>query len=86
MPSVDVSYQEEGSIVVKCSMLYVCKCLSSEFTTGDVQSQRHGHVVLGVHEQSQIGAENPSHCHFHLLIKDRIHSHFGLEAENKPLA
>lgn len=88
MLSVNVSYQEEGSIVVMCSMLYVGKCLSSKCTTGDVKGKRQGHVVLGVHKQSQIGAENPSHCHFHLLIIDRIHNQFGLKTalKTKPLA
>lgn len=64
--SLGVSYQEETSVAVACSVLYVGESLSSQRATGDVQGLCQGQVVLGVHQQTQVGAENPSDCHFHL--------------------
>lgn len=45
--------------------------LASESTTGDVEGERQGDVVLGVHKQAEIRAENPSHRPLHLLTTHR---------------
>lgn len=61
-----VSYQEERSVAFVCRMLNISESLTSKTAAGDVQGQGQGHVILRVHQQSQIGAENPPDCCFHL--------------------
>lgn len=75
------SYQEQRIVAVLCSVLQVRECLSAESATRDVEGLSQGHVVLGVHEQVEIGAENPPHGHFHLEIIIKI-NHFHLRLEN----
>lgn len=65
LPIVGASYQEERSVTG--FVFYVRECLTSQCTTGDVECQSQGQVVLGINEEIQIGAENPSHSHFYLL-------------------
>lgn len=66
MERLSVSDQEERSVVGLRGALDIGERLSSKRATWDVEGQRQGHVVLGVYEQVQIGAENPSDCRLQL--------------------
>lgn len=72
-PSEEVSYQEERSVGVVRGVLHVCERLAPERAAGNVEGQSQGQVVLGVDQQTEIGAENPPHRRFHLLMINRRH-------------
>lgn len=79
------SYQEQRIVAVLCGVLQVRERLSPESAARDVQGLCQGHVVLGVHEQVEVRAENLPHGHFHLEIVNRMdfikvkHYHSRLE-------
>lgn len=63
---VCVCYQEERSVALLCRALDICERLPSETAAGDVKGLRQSYVILRVHKQTQIGAENSPNCCFHL--------------------
>lgn len=56
-----VSYQEERSVAVACGLFQVGERLVAKRSAGDVERERHRQVVLYIHQQAQVGAENLSH-------------------------
>lgn len=47
----------------------VGECLPAKRSTGDIEGERHCQVVLHIHQQVQVGAENPSHRHLKLWMR-----------------
>lgn len=62
------SYQEERSFAVARGSFQVCECLPAKCSTGDIKRECYCQVVLHIHQQVQVGAENLSHRHLKLWI------------------